>query len=317
MERVSDCLMYDELNSKVYVVGIGVSTLDMFTVVDAFPRTREVQKASKIVLDGGGPVATAMVTLAKLGANTIMIDNLGDDWSGLLIVEDFKKYNVHTHCLEIFPEHSSSIANILVEKDTGIRAILYHPGSVPEIREITKYTPIIQGAKVLHLNGRHLEASLAAIDIAKHAGVKISFDGGANRYNPNMRRIVPKVDICILAKEFALTYTDETKLDRAGESLIKSGLELVVITDGINGSWVFDNDIGVFHQPAFKMDNVVDTTGCGDSYHGGFLYGLLHNMPLKKCAEFASAVAALNTQALGGRKGLPSLKTVEKFLLSH
>ncbi len=309
--------MYDAVNGKVDVVGIGVSTLDMFTVVDAFPRSREVQKASKMVLDGGGPVATAMVTLAKLGASTIMIDNLGDDWSGLLIAEEFKKYKVQTHCLEIFPQHSSSIANILVEKKTGIRAILYHPGTVPEIRDITKYIPIIQKAKVLHLNGRHFDASLAAIDVAKQAGVKISFDGGANRYNPNMRQIVPKVDICIVAKEFALTYTNQTKVECAGESLLEAGLKLVVITDGINGSWVFDNDIGIFHQPAFNMDRVIDTTGCGDSYHGGFLYGFLHNMSLKKCAEFASAVAALNTQALGGRKGLPSLKTVELFLMSH
>jgi len=73
----------------------------------------------------------------------------------------------------------------------------------------------------------------------------------------------------------------------------------------------------MFHQPAFMMDNVVDTTGCGDGYHGGFLYGILNKMSLKKSAQFASAVAAINTQTLGGRSGLPSLQAVVKSLLRH
>jgi sulfofructose kinase len=309
--------MFDKVTKTIDVVGIGVSTLDMFTVVDAFPTKREVQKAVAMVLDGGGPVATAMVTLAKLGASTVMIDYLGDDWSGSLILEDLKKQNVDTHCLEIFHQHSSSVANILVQRDTGIRAIIYHPGSVPEVKDISKYSSVIPAAKVLHLNGRHLEASLQAMDIAKKAGVKVSFDGGANRYNPSMKLIVPKVDICIVAKEFALTYTGETTIDQAGTMLLKAGPELVVITDGINGSWIFNKNVGMFHQPAFKIDNIVDTTGCGDSYHGAFLYGLIHNMSLQNSAEFASAVAALNTQSLGGRKGLPSLKAVENFLLNY
>lgn len=309
--------MFDKITKKIDVVGIGVSTLDMFTVVEAFPTKREVQKAVAMVLDGGGPVATAMVTLAKLGASTVMIDHLGDDWSGSLILEDFKKQNVDTHCLEIFPQHSSSVANILVQSGTGIRAIIYHPGSVPEVKDISKYSSVLLAAKILHVNGRHLEASLQAMDIAKKAGVKVSFDGGANRYNPSMELIVPKVDICIAAKEFALTYTDKTTIDQAGTMLLKAGPELVVITDGISGSWIFNKNIGMFHQPAFKLGNVVDTTGCGDSYHGAFLYGFIHNMSLQKSAEFASAVAALNTQSLGGRKGLPCLKTVENFLLKQ
>ena len=58
---------------KIDVVGLGASTLDMFTVVERFPETREVQKAGDMLLDGGGPVATALVTLAKLGAATAMI----------------------------------------------------------------------------------------------------------------------------------------------------------------------------------------------------------------------------------------------------
>ena len=302
---------------KFDVVGIGVSTLDMFTVVKAFPTAREVQKAAAMVLDGGGPVATAMVTLARLGAKTAMIDHLGDDWTGSLIIEDFRKNKVDTGCIEVFPGCSSSVANILVREDSGMRAILYHPGSVPEKADISKYSSIIQAAKVLHINGRHPEAILQAIDIAKKAGVKVSFDGGANRYNLTMRRIVPSVDICIVAKDFAFQYTGETNIEDVMTKLKMAGPELIVITDGIDGSWVVPKQGNLFHQKAFVVGNAVDTTGCGDSYHGAFLYGMVNKMSLQQSAEFASAVAAINTQTLGGRQGLPSLAEVREFLRMH
>lgn len=304
----------ETLFENIEVVGIGASTLDIFTVVDAFPATREVRKTSAMVIDGGGPVATAMVTLAKLGVRSTMIDNVGDDWAGTLIVDDFKKYLINTSCLNRLPETSSAVSNILVHQGTGMRAILYHPGTVCDDIAITKYTKVIQKAKILHCNGRHFAAAIEAISLAKAAGVKVSFDGGANRYNPLMRQIVPLTDICIVAKDFALQYTGKSDIEEALQELKKEGPQIIGVTDGINGSWILHEKTGLFHQTAFLMGEAVDTTGCGDSYHGAFLYGLLKGMPLKDTARFASAVAAINTRTLGGRRGLPSLAEVQKFL---
>ena len=78
------------------VIGIGVSTLDIIHLVDRFPAGEEVQKSSASVLSGGGPVATAIVTLARLGARTAMLDSLGDDWRGDLIREEFSDEKVDT-----------------------------------------------------------------------------------------------------------------------------------------------------------------------------------------------------------------------------
>jgi ribokinase len=69
----------------------------------------------------------------------------------------------------------------------------------------------------------------------------------------------------------------------------------------------------IFHQPAFAMD-AVDTTGCGDVFHGGYMFGLLQHWPLRETVRFASACAALKTRALGGRTAIPSLQEVELFL---
>ena len=74
------------------------------------------------------------------------------------------------------------------------------------------------------------------------------------------------------------------------------------------------NQQTVFHQPAFKVRNVVDTTGCGDVFHGAFIYGLLQNWSLRLSAEFACAVSSLKCRALGGRTGIPKLDEVKQFL---
>ena len=142
----------------------------------------------------------------------------------------------------------------------------------------------------------------------------VSFDGGAGRYRPEMRTLVPLADVCIVAREFAEHFTQESDPPAAASRLLGEGPQLVVITDGLRGSWVYPAGKPSFHQPAFPLAQPVDTTGCGDAYHAAFLFALLRDMPLQSAAAFASAAAALNARRLGGRSGLPSRAEVEAFL---
>ena len=155
---------------------------------------------------------------------------------------------------------------------------------------------------------------MQAAKIARAAQVQVSFDGGAGRYRPELDELVPLTDICIVARDFAEKYTRETDIDMAADLLHRDGPGLVVITAGTKGSWIYPRGGAAFHQPAFSMPSVIDTTGCGDSYHGAFLFGLLKGMDLQRTAAFASAVAALNSQQLGGRNGLPNYDEVVSFL---
>jgi sugar/nucleoside kinase (ribokinase family) len=144
----------------------------------------------------------------------------------------------------------------------------------------------------------------------------VSFDGGAGRYRQETRRLVPLSDVCIVAREFAARYTGEDDPLRAGPALLAAGPSLAAITDGVRGSWVFTQDnVRGFHQPSFSVE-VIDTTGCGDTYHGAFLVGLCRGLSPERAAEWASAAAALNARHLGGRSGLPTLSEVESFLRS-
>ncbi len=303
--------------SSFDVIGLGASTVDILSLVDHLPAEDEDMRAIAVSVQGGGPVATALATLARLGARTAMIDAIGDDWRGTVIREEFRDEGVEVDFLKVGKGWTSPTSCILVKKDIGARSIVWAPGSAPELTDDDLPASAIASAKILHVNGRHWRACMAAVRMAREAGVQVSFDGGAGRYRAELDELVPLTDICIVARDFAEKYTREADIDKAAAKLLAAGPGLVVITGGTSGSWIYSRAGESFHQPAYVMPSVVDTTGCGDSYHGAFLFGLLKEMPLKKAASFASAVAAINTQQLGGRRGLPTFDEVNAFLAAR
>jgi sulfofructose kinase len=295
------------------VVGLGASVVDILQRIDHLPAKEQVQRSDEIAVQGGGPVATAMVTLARLGARVAMLDVVGDDHWGDYILQGFEQEGVSVAHVQRATGCESSLAVVLVTRD-GARTIVFHPGTTPDLAPADVPSALVASARYLHINDRHRQACLYAVDRAKEAGVRVSFDGGAHAYSPETRQLVPLTDVCIVARDFAVQYTGLEDLQAAAGCLLEEGPDIVAVTDGVQGSWVVSRDVPLFHQPAYQMPSVVDTTGCGDSYHGAFLFGLLQEMDLRETAAFASAVAALNTQRLGGRAGLPTLEQVESFL---
>ena len=296
------------------ILGIGVSTLDLLTIVKEFSSEEIVQQAIDAKFQGGGPVATALVAAAKLGAKVAMIDSLGDDLIGQSILQEFHQYGVTTKHIQITPGKTSSIASIWIRESDGKRSIAYRPGNAPELTDNCIAIEIIKKAKVLHLNGRHLQSCLKACRLAKEHQIKVSFDGGGGRYRSELDSLIPYLDICIVARDFAEKYAKTTKIQNAAQTFLDLGAELVVITDGEHGSYIFTQQEEPFHQPAFKINNIVDTTGCGDVYHGVFLFSLISGLTLKESARRATAAAAINTQRIGGRGMLSTMPEIIDFL---
>ena len=296
------------------IIGLGVSTIDLLMLVDHLPAEEEILRADGFRAQGGGPVATAMAAAARAGGRVAMIDAIGDDWRGDAIVEGYAGAGVGSHLLVRRPGHTSATAVILVRRGSGTRTIVWSPGTAPELAPDEIPYPAIEQAVYLHVNGRHGDACLRACEHARRHGVQVSFDGGAGRYREETRRLVPQADVCIVAREFAARYTGQDDPLRAGPALLAAGPWLAAITDGVRGSWVFTRDRREgFHQPSFPVE-VVDTTGCGDTYHGVFLVALSQGLQPERAAQLASAAAALNARQLGGRTGLPTMAEVESFL---
>ena len=319
-------------NELIDIVGIGASTLDRFIVVDHFPTGREVQEAISSTTDGGGPVATALATAGKYGSRTVMIDRIGDDMVGRYILEDFHKYNVNTEGIQVDAEAKSGTATILVKQKTGERAVFFERSTASDPEFLDNYQGLIENASIVHINGRHRHLMRTAIDIARQSGTIISLDGGAQRYDDDMRPITELSHVVIVARDYAEKYTGSTNLEEACCIIHDRGALIAGVTDGANGSYFVWPDGTAYRCQPFPQASVVDTTGAGDSFHGAFLSKLavsirqenalygefikpidilqsLDHKQLESAAIFASAVSALNTQGIGGRSALPSLKS--------
>ena len=301
-------------NKKYDIVGIGAATVDYLSLIAEFPSQESVHKAIASEIDGGGPVATALVTAARLGASTALIDSVGTDLNGKYILQGLRSAGVDTKHVLVRNNRTSSSAVVLVRVEDGARSIIYSPGGAkePAANEIPE--KLISHAKFIHINGRHFKASVRACEYAKKHNTLISFDGGSYRYRDELRPLVQMSNVAIVSHDFANEYTKAENIHAAGKALLLEGPAIVVITNGVQGSHLFTEDTDTFHQSAFTHTDVIDTTGCGDSYHGAFLFALCKNYDLKKAMEFASAVASINAMTLGGRAGLPKLNEVKKFL---
>ena len=327
------------------IVGIGASTLDRFIVVDHYPTGREVQQVISSTTDGGGPVATALAVAGKYGARTAMIDSIGDDMVGRHILDDFEKYNVNTAAIQVESGANSGVATILVKQSTGERAVFFERSTATEPKFLDTHKQLIESAYILHINGRHRQLMRSAIAVAKEVGTIISLDGGAQRYDADMKPITEASHIVIVARDYAEKYTGTTNLEDACRIIHERGACIAGVTDGANGSYFVWPDGTSYRCKPFPQEAVVDTTGAGDSFHGAFLAKLsnvLHSesakvsltnavqgdtslcavellkgcahSDLEKVAIFASAVASLNTQGIGGRSPLPTLKSVQELI---
>jgi sugar/nucleoside kinase (ribokinase family) len=298
------------------IVGLGLATVDVMAIVPHLPELDEVYPTQRTLLQGGGPVATALVTASRLGCSTTYLGAIGSKGWGDVIRKEFAAYDVDIAYAPRRGEGESPISIILVDASSGARSILYDPGSVDELAPPEIPVEVIQSAHALHLDGVHPRAAFRAAEIAREAGVRVSLDGGAGKAWPEMERLLPLVDLLVVAQQFAEHVTGESDPLVAGPILLETyDPDQAVITAGDSGSWYWDRERH-FHQPAYSVP-VVDTTGAGDVYHGAYLYAVLQDWSPQQCLRFASAAAALKCRAMGGRTGIPTRDEVSRFLKQH
>jgi ribokinase len=290
------------------VVGLGVATLDFIAVAAQEPVLGTKQRAAEWHEAGGGPVATALVTLARLGARTCMLGGVGDDAYGPRIIGDLQGEGVATEGMQIHPG-SSHVAFALAEPANGRRTIWWHNDEAV-LECVTVDPALVQSARFLLIDSYLPDAALAAAEAMHAAGGLVMIDMGHVR--EEVMHLLPHCDLYVVSERFGYEATGEEQPERAARALHERYGKLVVVTAGERGSWCVSAG-EAFHTPAFSMP-IVDTTGAGDVFHGGFLYGLLQGWSLRATARFASATAALKCRAAGGRAGIPTLAEVEALL---
>ncbi len=300
--------------APVAVVGVGQCSLDWLGTIEQFPGPDEKTELHAPLLQGGGPVATALVTLARLGVPTALAGRVGGDDFGRRIRGELEAEGVDTRALLVDPAGTSQFACIAVHPAQGTRNIFWNRGSAAPLTAAEIPLDLFAQARFLLLDGLQQEAALAAATLARRQGVTTVLDGGTLR--PGWQQLLPLIDHLVVSERFARQFAPGLPLPLVIERLSAWGARTVTITLGARGSLGQAAGGPLLHCPAFAVE-VVDTTGCGDVFHGGYVYGLLQGWALPEILRFASASAALKTRALGGRTAIPRLSELLDWLARH
>ena len=293
-------------------IGIGFCSNDHLAVLPFIPMDTKVRMLSHRIM-GGGPAANSTAGAASLGKSAAFVGTVGDDADGDMILRDFRAQGVDTSMVKVRPGATSAIAYLWIEEKTGNRSCAWTREGLDELTADEIDPETIASAKVLHVDGHNAAGAIAAAKVAREAGVLVNYDAGTHR--DGMEELLGLADLMICSEEFILKLTGLKDAEEAVRQVwAKYRPKVCGATMGIRGSMAFDGKDFV-RCPAFKVEKVVDTTGCGDLFHTGFAIRYLETRDLMECQRFGAAVSAIKCRGLSGRPpSAPTRAEVEAFL---
>jgi sugar/nucleoside kinase (ribokinase family) len=289
---------------------MGLNSVDFLCVVPEFPTPNSKMEMLRYTKQGGGQVATAMVALSRWGVKTKYIGKVGEDELGTFSLNSVRQEEVDVSSVMIEPGATNQFAMIIVDGSSGERTILWDRDKrliyrIGELREEE-----VCSGRILHLDGHDIHAALQCARWAKEEGIPTVVD--LDKVEPLTPELIQGIDFIVTSSRFPMLYTGISDQKEALLKLQKHTPGFLCATLGHEGSVAMVQG-ELLHVKGFKV-NAVDTTGAGDVFHGGFIYGLLQNWEVAEILRFANAVAALKCRDLGGRKGIPTLEETVKFL---
>ena len=294
------------------VLGLGNSCVDYLLAVARFPRAGESLPLDAVRRLPGGQVAGAMVGCARLGLRPRFLLRTGADEAGQWQREALAAEGVDLSLARELPGVPSAIAYILIDERTGERAVIWNTDLRLVVRPEEITGEMISRARAIYFDGKDEDACLRAATLAREVGVPVVCDIDSER--PRTRELVPLIDHFISNEEFVTSLTGCADLSEALRRLRDMGPDVVCATRAVRGALAWDGN-ELVDSPAFPV-HAVDSTGAGDAFHAGYLYGLLSGWDLRRRLRFANATGGLSCQAMGSQTGMPRREEVEALLES-
>jgi sulfofructose kinase len=293
----------------VDVVGVGLNATDTLIPVPHYPALgSKVEFHSANVLPGG-QVASAVVACQQWGLRTRYVGKVGDDPAASIHRAEFDRLGVEAHLITA-PGCASQQAFILVD-DAGERTVLWKRDHRLTLRPEELQREWIVDSHALHVDGHDTAAAVAAAGWAREAGIPVIAD--LDELYPGIEALLPSLDYLITSRDIPGRLVGEQDLRKSLPALrSRYSCRLTAATLGQEGVLAWDG-AQFQYAPAFRVETS-DTTGAGDIFHAGFIYGLLQEWPLSRQLAFACAAAALNCTAIGARGGIQTVENIEKLI---
>ena len=295
------------------VIGAGDIGVDIFLSVDRIPGYDEKIVAKCSERHAGGMVANFTAIISNLGLHTKLLGAVGDDPYGEFALEDLRQQGVDVDDVARIAGQSTYYCVVLLD-NSGEKALIVVPTEaldVPQAKAFQKSIPVTR-----HIHTTAFSITQEILDAAKANGVTVSIDvePSALRENTQMIEFIRQADIVFINQAAAEILNHGNPVEPPYTKMMNLGPKLVCITNGKNGGVVIDKNNQQFYEySAFQVKNI-DTTGAGDAFAAGFVYGFLQDWEPRNCALFASAVGAIVTTGVGGHSHAPGFSEVIRFI---
>ncbi len=295
-------------------VGFGLNMTDLLVVVERFPAPDSKQPVRRQAYSPGGQAASAMVACARLGWRARYVGCFGDDENGRRGRSSLTAEGVDISACRVAPDTRNGMSVILVEERTGARTVLWSRDPGLELRPEDLDAAAVGAGRVLLVDCHDTAASTAAARYARRTGVRTVID--VEYVRDGIDALLAEIDMIVTAQDFPAALTGR---DTPGAALraIRDAYHpaLACMTLGAEGSLALVGDVEI-RTPAFRVP-VVDSTGAGDVFRGGFIAGWLRggdDAEVEDVLRYANAVAALKCRGLGAREASPTPGEVDALI---
>lgn len=297
-------------------VGFGLNAVDHLIVVPSYPAFDSKTRLRQHMQAAGGQTASAMAALRRLGLKASYAGRFGSDAEGQFGYASMQGEDVDLEFAEMIQGSRTQIAFILIDERNGERTVIwdrddklaYTPDEVP--------VELARRGRILHLDAHDPPACAVMARAAHEAGAIVSLD--VDNVYEGLPDLLPLIDVLISSSEFPTRLTGiADRMTAVHEIKQRFGCPIAGMTLGEQGAFVMCGG-QEFTSPAFAVPGgCKDTTGAGDAFHAGFIYGILRGEEIEGALRYANAVAALKCRELGARTALPTESELRDFLDSN
>ena len=286
-----------------------MNATDTLISVSEFPSSGSKLAIPSTTQLPGGQVATAVIACQRWGLRTRYVGKLGDDLAAAIHRGEFARAGVEVQITNI--EGCASAQSFILVDPRGERTVLWQRDERLELKPDELDREWIANARALLVDGADTAAAMQAAEWARAAGVHVVAD--LDEPYPGIEMLLENIDYLIVSRDFPAKLSGKNNLREALRELQRRfSFRLTAATLGTDGVLAWDG-AQFCHASAYQVATL-DTTGAGDIFHAGFIYGLLQNWPLERNLDFACAAAALNCTAVGARGGIGSLEQVQTLI---
>jgi sulfofructose kinase len=305
--------LLDSADRPFDVVGLGQNSVDLLAVLGAFPRSNTKHRIETFARLAGGQVASAMVCCARLGWRARYVGRFGNDELGQIGLGSLEQEGVDVSAAQTVAARTR-FAIVLVDGRSGDRTVLWDRDPALAMRPADVASDVWTSARALHVDCEDIAAATTAATAARASGALTVIDVEA--VLPGVPALLRHIDVIIASETFPERLTGHHDTGTALAAMSREyGPALACVTLGGSGSLAICQGREI-RTPAFEVQ-VVDSTGAGDAFRGGFISGYLQmgaDADVADVLTYATAVAALKCRSLGARDGLPRAADVEQFL---